>query len=105
MALDTLHHVAVPVADVAAAVSWYRDRFACRVAYEDATWALLEFANTRLALVVPEQHPGHFAIVRDDADRFGALTAHRDGTKSTYIEDPFGNAVEVLMLAEDHAHA
>jgi catechol 2,3-dioxygenase-like lactoylglutathione lyase family enzyme len=99
MTLDTLHHVAVQVTDIAAAVAWYRARFNCEVAYQDDTWALLRFANASLALVVPGQHPPHVAIVRDDAAAFGPLKPHRDGTASIYLPDPDGNQVEVLRLA------
>ena len=40
---DTLDHVAVSVHNIEESVSWYRSRFKCRVVYQDATWALLEF--------------------------------------------------------------
>ena len=98
--LDFLDHVAIAVNDVAGAVSWYRDRFRCEVAYQDSTWALLEFANTRLALVVPAQHPPHVGFVSPDAESFGSLKPHRDGTRSVYVLDPAGNAVEVLATYE-----
>ena len=94
--LDDIDHIAIAVNDVPDAVRWYRDRFRCKVAYEDATWALLEFANTRLALVVSSQHPPHVGFVSPEASRFGALQPHRDGTRSVYVEDPSGNSVEVL---------
>ncbi len=94
--LDNLHHVAVPVPNVAEAVEWYTSRFDCRVEYIDDTWALLAFDNTKLALVIPRQHPSHFAIARSDANKFGELVGHRDGSKSVYIKDPFGNSVEIL---------
>lgn len=96
MEFDSLNHVAVPVQDVAAAVAWYRDTFRCRVKYQDATWALLGFGNIDLALVVPEQHPPHLGFVSPDAERFGALKTHRDGTRSCYVTDPAGNSVEIL---------
>jgi catechol 2,3-dioxygenase-like lactoylglutathione lyase family enzyme len=93
---DRIDHVAVPVRDVAAAVAWYTKTFRCRVAYQDDTWAFLEFDNTKLALVVPEQHPPHFAFTSRDAASFGPLATHRDGTRSTYVSDPAGNAVEIM---------
>jgi catechol 2,3-dioxygenase-like lactoylglutathione lyase family enzyme len=95
-ALDRLDHVAIAVSSVADAVRWYRERFRCEVAYEDATWALLKFANTQLALVLPEQHPPHIGFVCSAAEKYGALTRHRDGTQSVYVLDPAGNAVEIL---------
>lgn len=94
--MDTLHHLAIPTHDVAASVQWYREHTDCIVEYQDATWALLGYANIKLALVVPDQHPPHLAIVREDAARFGPLKQHRDGTRSLYIQDNAGNQVEVL---------
>jgi catechol 2,3-dioxygenase-like lactoylglutathione lyase family enzyme len=94
--LDSLHHVAVEVKDIAAAVDWYRRHFRCRVSYQDATWAMLEFANIKMALVIPSQHPAHIAFVHPEAEQFGTLRPHRDGTRSVYIQDPSGNSVEVL---------
>ena len=100
-ALDSIHHLAIAVTDVAASVRWYQDNFACRVAYQDATWALLKFANTSMALVIPAQHPPHIGIQVDDAARFGTLITHRDGTRSVYVNDPDGNALE--MMARESA--
>lgn len=94
--LDTIHHVAIPVPNVAQAVEWYTSRFHCDVEYVDDTWALLAFANTKLALVLPEEHPSHFAVCRPDAHTFGDLVTHRDGLNSVYITDAFGNSIEVL---------
>ncbi len=97
--LDSLDHVAVSVTDIAAAVDWYTSNFRCEVKYQDPTWAYLAFANIRLALVVPHQHPPHLALVSPDAAKFGPLTIHRDGTQSVYVKDPSGNAVEILDQA------
>lgn len=94
--LNAIDHVAVPVTDVRAAVEWYTKTFSCEVKYQDETWALLQFANVRLALVIPEQHPPHIGFVSPDAEKFGALKTHRDGTRSCYVKDPAGNSVEVL---------
>jgi catechol 2,3-dioxygenase-like lactoylglutathione lyase family enzyme len=96
LALDNVHHVAVAVQDVRAAVDWYQRNFQCKVSYQDDTWAMLDFANIKLALVVPSQHPPHIAFVHPEAEKFGALKVHRDGTRSVYLKDPAGNAVEVL---------
>ena len=100
---DRLHHVAVTVDDIARAVSWYRQRFGCGISYQDETWALLDFDNFKLALVLPQQHPPHLAVCRPDAESFGALHEHRDGTRSTYTRDPWGNCIEVLDSASVEA--
>jgi catechol 2,3-dioxygenase-like lactoylglutathione lyase family enzyme len=97
--LDRIHHVAIPVTDIAKAVEWYTARFNCRVNYVDETWALLEFDNAKLALVLPNEHPSHFALSRPDASTFGKLVAHRDGLHSVYIHDAFGNSIEILQDA------
>jgi catechol 2,3-dioxygenase-like lactoylglutathione lyase family enzyme len=94
--LDSIHHVAVSVTDVRVAVEWYRKHFQCKVSYQDDTWAMLDFANLKMALVIPGQHPPHVAFVHSEAEQFGALKPHRDGTRSVYLRDPAGNAVEVL---------
>ena len=98
--LDHLHHVAIPVSDIPKAVKWYTSRFRCRVDYVDKTWALLEFANTKLALILPHEHPPHFALSRSDANTFGELVTHRDGLHSVYIEDAFGNSIEILQVPQ-----
>jgi catechol 2,3-dioxygenase-like lactoylglutathione lyase family enzyme len=101
--LDTLHHAAIRVKDVKETVEWYTQRFRCAVEYQDATWAMLAFANARLAFVLAEQHPPHIAILGDPA-AYGEPTPHRDGTSSVYVKDPNGNNVEILALAPEPAH-
>lgn len=94
--LDSIHHVAIVVLDIAESVKWYRETFRCEVTYQDETWAMLKFANLSMALVVPHQHPWHLGFVTPRAHEYGQLKKHRDGTESTYISDPSGNAVELL---------
>lgn len=94
---DTVDHIAVSVSDVKGTVDWYLQNFSCKVVYQDETWALLEFANIRVAFVLPNQHPPHFALLRDPA-AYGEPKTHRDGTRSVYLNDPSGNAIEVLAL-------
>ena len=94
--LDSIDHVAVAVDDIAKGVNWYHTRFQCEISYQDSTWALLRFANVRLALVIPEQHPPHVGFDSDEAESFGKLTRHRDGSKSVYVRDSSGNSVEIL---------
>ncbi|MDG2176896.1 MAG: VOC family protein [Gammaproteobacteria bacterium] len=93
---DKIHHIAVQVDDIGDAVDWYTQSFDVEVSYQDESWAMLEFDNLSLALVLPGEHPGHFAVTNDHAEKYGSLTTHRDGTASVYIKDPFGNAVELI---------
>ena len=94
--LDSLHHVACVVEDVADAVQWYRSRFRCRIDFQDDTWALLRFANASLALVTAGDHPAHIGFVTPAALDISPLITHRDGTRSAYVSDPSGNAVELM---------
>ena len=93
---DSIHHVAISVDNIATAVDWYRTTFRCEIEYQDETWALLKFANASLALVIAEQHPPHLGFVTPKAESYGELKLHRDGTRSIYISDPTGNAVELM---------
>jgi catechol 2,3-dioxygenase-like lactoylglutathione lyase family enzyme len=94
--LDSIHHIAIAVQDVRSAVEWYRAHFQCKVSYQDDTWAMLDFANLKLALVIPQQHPPHLGFVHPEAEKYGVLQTHRDGTRSCYVRDPAGNSVELL---------
>ena len=94
--LDELHHVAIQVESVERAVKWYQEMFRCQIEWQDDTWALLKFANTSLALVVPGEHPPHLAFTMDKAEEFGSLQPHRDGTRSLYLEDSEGNVIECM---------
>ncbi len=98
--MDRLHHVAIAVPDIAQALDWYRAQFDVETVYTDDSWALLKFENIALALVLPEQHPPHVAVERKNAETYGPLTPHRDGTASVYIQDPWGNAVEIIKAGQ-----
>jgi catechol 2,3-dioxygenase-like lactoylglutathione lyase family enzyme len=98
VAKDTIHHIAVQVNDIRLAVDWYTEHYTCEIQYQDNSWAMLDFANMSLALVLPEQHPQHFAIVSDDISNYGKAVPHRDGTSSVYIKDIDGNHIEMMTL-------
>jgi len=94
--LDEIDHIAITVKNIKEAVNWYCEHFKCNVNYQDETWAYLDFSNIRLALVIASQHPSHIAFSVENASKYGVLTTHRDGTKSVYVTDPAGNAVEMV---------
>lgn len=93
---DQIHHIAIPTHNILESVAWYTSHTHCTVEYQDETWALLGFDNIKIALVMPGQHPPHLAIVRDNAEAFGPLTTHRDGTRSIYVQDNAGNQLEIM---------
>ena len=94
--LDAVDHVALSVTDIREALDWYGRHFQCEVLYQDDTWALVQFSNIKLALVIPSQHPPHLGFVTPKAADFGSLKLHRDGKRSVYITDPAGNFLELL---------
>ncbi len=100
--MDKLQHIAIAVDEIDPALDWYQDQFDVEIIYADDSWALLRFDNIQLALTLPEQHPPHIAVERDNAAAFGNLTRHRDGTVSVYIEDPWGNTVEIMQAERAH---
>ena len=51
--MEKLHHVAIVVTDIKKALDWYRAEFDVEIAYVDDSWALLQFDNIALALVLP----------------------------------------------------
>tara|TARA_B100000965_G_C18920198_1_gene468453 strand:+ start:59 stop:361 length:303 start_codon:yes stop_codon:yes gene_type:complete len=99
--MDKIHHIAIQVKNISDSVNWYKQNFDVEVTYQDETWAMIDFENTSLALVIPEEHPYHFAIESSNAGSYGELIKHRDGTASVYIKDIDGNNVEMIKLNED----
>ncbi|WP_446810265.1 VOC family protein [Methylomonas sp. 2BW1-5-20] len=96
--MDTIHHIAIQVDNIPDTLEWYKNQYDVKVVYADETWALIQFSNVALALVLPNQHPPHFAITSNHAERYGPLKTHRDGTASVYIQDPAGNNIEMIRL-------
>lgn len=98
-----MDHVAIPCPDIARGVSYYVETFGAQVLYQDETWAFLRLGQGKLALVTPTQHPPHLALRVDvstlelTAQRAGKpVDVHRDGTQGIYVEDPYGNVVELI---------
>lgn len=94
--LDKIHHIAITVDNISKAIEYYAKNFDINILHQDETWGFLEFGNIKLALVLPGKHPPHLAFLKDDAEKFGELKLHRDGTSSIYLQDPFGNYIEYL---------
>ena len=96
--MDKIHHIAIEVTSINEAFKWYKQHSKCEVSYQDDSWALLKYENISLALVLPNSHPPHIAFVKNDAEKYGKLDLHRDGTSSVYVKDPFNNSVEMLKI-------
>ena len=52
-----IHHIAICVDDIGEAIDWYCSKLNFEVDYQDESWALISFENSKVALVLPEQHP------------------------------------------------
>ena len=94
--MDKIHHIAIEVNSIEDSIKWYKKHSNCEVSYKDKTWALLKYENISLALVLPNSHPPHIAFEKKNAEKYGKLKLHRDGTSSVYIKDPSDNSVEIL---------
>ena len=92
-----IDHIAVQVDDIYEGCEWYHERFGVNILYFDQTWALLEFDNIKMALVLPNQHQNHVAI-EVDSEKYPNLEfkQHRDGSNYHYLTDPWGNCVELI---------
>lgn len=101
-------HVALQVPDIATALVWWREHVpGAEVLYADETWGLLEAGGAKLAFVVADEHPDHLAFKVSDAalERLAgqhelAISPHRDGSRSFYLDAPGGHRVEVIAYAD-----
>ena len=101
-------HVAQQVPDIAAALDWWSQLVpGARVLYADDTWGLLEAGGAKIAFVMADQHPNHlaFKVAAEELERLASLhdvavSDHRDGSRSFYIEGPGGNGIEVIAYPD-----
>lgn len=104
-------HVAQQVPDVAAAVEWYRATIpGSRVLYQDATWAFIEVAGTKLAFIRQGDHPDHvgWRVSEAELERLAAahgakVRTHRDRTRSIYLAAPGDRYIEFIAYPPDAA--
>lgn len=91
-----IDHIAIQVDDPKLAAEWYSSRFSGEILYSDETWSIVKFGETKLAFVVPQQHPAHFAFEVQQFDHKDKIKFHRDGSQSVYKKDPWGNIYELV---------
>ena len=100
--MKRIDHVAITVDNVKESVDWYVQNHGCSTIYCDDTWAMLQFKNIKLALVVDDEHPFHIAF---EVKAPGIeSTLHRDGSISRYIKDPSGNSIELIKYPQETKH-
>ena len=100
--MQRIDHIAIQVDNVKESVAWYMDNYDCMIIYCDDTWAMLQFENIKLALVVDDEHPFHIAF--EVSDPGIESTLHRDGSISRYIKDPSGNSIELIKYPKKTKH-
>jgi len=95
--LDKINHITIQVLNIRKGITYYRKNFNCEVLYEDENKALLEFENTKLELVLPFEHPQHFAVIDDQLE---GGDVHKDGSRSTYVHDHQGNMIKRITYKD-----
>lgn len=96
--MNSIDHIAIVVDDPRKAAEWYCSEYGAKPLYSDSTWAMVQFSNIKLAFVIETQHPPHFAF-EDKELTNGKL--HRDGSRSIYRKDPWGNFIEIIKYKEE----
>ena len=92
-----IDHIAINVKDIEKSVKWYMDNIGGRILYQDDTWAFIKFENIKMAFVKKGTHPAHFAFEVENFEGIeGKVGTHRDGSKSVYKKDPWGNIYELI---------
>ena len=98
-------HVAVRCTDIQKSVIWYVQNLDCEVEYQDNTWAMLKVGDSKLALVLKDQHPAHIAFRVEDTLKFpchpNQVKVHRDSTSYYYGADPDGNIIEWVAYTNE----
>jgi len=93
-------HIAIQVTDIMSSVEWYKTHTGASIEYLDDTWAMLKTCNVKVALILADQHPPHWAIAVDSLDEMPAgskISLHRDGSRFVYLTDPDGNTIEYVL--------
>ena len=52
--MKKIDHIALQVDNIEESVKWYRENYGCSVIYSDDSWAMLQFDNIKVALVVED---------------------------------------------------
>ena len=99
-------HVALVSKNIAQSVDWYVKKWGAEIKYQDETWALIELGGSKIAFVIPDQHPAHICFEVDDKFILEKLSnktfkSHRDGSTSCYVRDVDDNFVEFLYWPDN----
>tara|TARA_Y100000389_G_C17277617_1_gene421246 strand:- start:353 stop:658 length:306 start_codon:yes stop_codon:yes gene_type:complete len=98
--MNEIDHIAIVVKDPREAVNWYTSNFGAIALYCDDTWGMVQFKNIKLAFVIKGQHPPHIAFRTQDLHAAEGKK-HRDGSRSVYKADPWGNILEYIKYKNE----
>ena len=96
-----LDHVALQVDDPTEAANWYKENFDARILYCDKTWSFIKLDNIKIAFVTKTQHPPHIAFEVEEFKPSDKVKQHRDGSRSIYKRDPWGNIIEYIKYPSE----
>ncbi len=94
-------HIALEVDSIEEGSIWYQKNMFAEIEYKDESWCLLKIGNAKVALVLKDMHPSHFAFKVDSKDKLGSINKHRDGSLYNYITDPWGNTAEFIYYPKE----
>jgi len=95
--MTKIDHIALVVEEPTLVAIWYENNFGAEILYQDDTWAFIKFENIKMAFVKKGTHPAHFAFEVENFEGIeGKVGTHRDGSKSVYNKDPWGNIYELI---------
>ncbi len=101
--IQKMDHTAIKVNNLSEAISWYTKNLGATIDYSDDTWAMLNIADTKLALAL--HHPSHIAFTVDDISYLGPNPKrHRDGSYFRYVNDPEGNTIELIYWTKEKSN-
>ena len=86
-------------------VEWYCENLSAEVIHVDDTWGYISVGGSKIAFVVPHQHPPHvcFEVSEEYVEKNlkgKKFKKHRDGTESCYTVDCDGNFIEFLKCTQ-----
>ena len=95
--LSHIDHTVIMVADLDTSINWYTSSFSCGLIHKSKRLAILQFENIKIVLSLPSEQRPHLGIIKVDAAAFGEISEQSDLCHSTFIADPSGNPVELIV--------
>jgi catechol-2,3-dioxygenase len=95
--MTRIDHIALVVDEPKLAAKWYEFNFNAEILYLMRHGPSLSLRTLKWLLSKKAMHPVHFAFEVDNFDDIeGKVKTHRDGSRSVYKSDPWGNIYELI---------